>query len=190
MRQRGRVAFGALGLLIAPAGLAQTPPPTTPPPTTQAPPVPKPFPGAPGQPQTVTKPPTPAGAPLEPAPVPPPSGTPTVQELNGTPVYPGAAFVDSFDAGRGQRYYLYGTNSAYSDIVLYYKNVLKSANNRELFKAPAMHQFDLGRYQEETMAYPPSVVVKDYGWNDSPGYLVITGTTEKRYKTIIQIVPR
>ena len=53
-----------------------------------------------------------------------------------------------------------------------------------------MHQFDLGRYQEESMAYPPSVVVKDYAWNESPGYLVVKGTTEKRFKTIIQIVPK
>jgi len=52
-----------------------------------------------------------------------------------------------------------------------------------------MHQFDLGRYQDETMAYPPSVVIKDYTWNGSEGYLHVSGATSKRYKTIIQIVP-
>ena len=57
-----------------------------------------------------------------------------------------------------------------------------------LFQAPLMHQFDIGRYQEDTMAYPPSVVVKDYTWNNSPGYLFVAGTSEKRYKTIIQVV--
>jgi hypothetical protein len=39
------------------------------------------------------------------------------------------------------------------------------------------------------MAYPPSVVVKDYTWNGGTGYLAVSGTTEKRYRTIIQIVP-
>ena len=39
------------------------------------------------------------------------------------------------------------------------------------------------------MAYPPSVVVKDYTWNASEGYLHVSGTTSTRYKTIIQIVP-
>ena len=38
-------------------------------------------------------------------------------------------------------------------------------------KLPAMQQFDLGRFDEDAMAYPPSVVVKDYTWNNSPGYL-------------------
>ena len=52
-----------------------------------------------------------------------------------------------------------------------------------------MQQFDLGRFDDDTMAFPPSVVVKDYTWNNSPGYLHVAGTTEKRYQTIIQIVP-
>lgn len=187
-----------MALLLAMAAIARTqapPPQTVPPPATQTLPKPQPFPGAGGQ-QTAppvkpsVPPTTQQGATPEPPPTPPPAGTPTVQDLNGTPVYPGAEYLDSFDAGRGQRYYLYGTNTPYADIVTYYRNVLKTAANRELFRAPAMHQFDLGRYAEESMAYPPSVVVKDYVWNESPGYLVVTGTTEKRFKTIIQIVPR
>ena len=36
---------------------------------------------------------------------------------------------------------------------------------------------------------PPSVVVKDYTWNGSAGYLAASGSTEKRFRTIIQIVP-
>jgi hypothetical protein len=39
------------------------------------------------------------------------------------------------------------------------------------------------------MSFPPSVVVKDYTWNGSDGYLHVSGTTETRYKTVIQIVP-
>jgi hypothetical protein len=183
LRARPHVAALVLMCAFATLGRAQAPPPTQPPPK------PKPFPTTgsvePPPKPAPTQPPAP-GAP----PVPPPAGTPTVQDLNGTPVYPGADYLDSYDAGRGQRYYIYGTNTPYPDIVIYYRNVLKNASNREIFRAPAMHQFDLGRFVEETMAYPPSVVVKDYTWNESQGYLVVSGTAEKRYKTVIQIVPR
>ena len=103
-------------------------------------------------------------------------------------MYPSADFLEAFDAGSGQTYCLFGTNAPYLDIVAFYRSVLKSGG-RELYKAPAMQQFDLGRYQEDTMAYPPSVVVKDYGWNDSEGYLFVSGAKEMRYKTIIQVVP-
>jgi len=103
-------------------------------------------------------------------------------------VFPGAEFLASFDAGKGQRYYLYGTNSSYATVVDYYKTQIK--NSRELFKAPAMWQFDLpGKFQDETMAYPPSVLVKDYTWNGFEGYLHVVGTVEKRFKTVLQIVP-
>jgi hypothetical protein len=52
-----------------------------------------------------------------------------------------------------------------------------------------MRQFELGRFRDDRMAYPPSIVVKDYSWNASPGYLHVAGTSEVRYKTIIQVVP-
>ena len=103
-------------------------------------------------------------------------------------MYPSAEFIDSYDAGLGQRYYLYGSNAPYVDVVTYYRNTLKNGG-REIYKAPAMQQFDLGKFQDDSMAYPPSVVVKDYTWNGSAGYLAAVGTTEKRYRTIIQIVP-
>lgn len=106
----------------------------------------------------------------------------------GLPVYPAAHFLESFDAGKGQQYYLYGTDTPFADIVNYYKSSLKNGG-RVIFQGPLMHQFDLGRFQEQTMAYPPSVVVKDYTWNGSEGYLHVSGTTSTRYKTIIQIVP-
>ncbi len=181
----------ALGSWLGTPILAQTPPPTSAPPpaTTQAPPKPQPFPGA-GQTIPPPKPVTPPAGAAAPATTPPPAGTPTVQDLGGAPIFPGAEYLDSFVAGQGQRFYIYGTNSPYADIVLDYRNILKNAGHREIFRTPAMYQFDLARFQEETMAYPPSVVVKDYAWNDSPGYLVVTGTIEKRFKTISQIVPR
>ena len=85
-----------------------------------SPPQPFPRPGA--------KPATPAApAPATPqnprSPVAPPTQTapgpndvPTESTL-GVPVYPGADFLGSFDAGKGQRYYLYGTNASFTEIV-------------------------------------------------------------------------
>jgi hypothetical protein len=120
-------------------------------------------------------------APVQTAPAPDP-------RLTGVPMFPGAEFLTSYDAGRDQRQFLFGTNTPYAEVVAYYKTQFKSSG-RELFRTPPMQQFDLARFMESTMAYQPSVVVKDYAWMDSPGYLHVSGTTEKRYKTIIQIVP-
>jgi hypothetical protein len=97
-------------------------------------------------------------------------------------------FLEAFDAGKGQRCYLYGTRAPFLDTLAYYKQLLKDSG-RELFKSPPMQQFDLGRFQEQTMAYPPSVVVKDYASGGSAGYLHVVGTKERRYQTIVQIVP-
>ena len=163
----------------------------------QTPPVPKPFP-KPGQPTTTAPAPTttappPAAAPARPSGQPletrsqAPAGTPTEASL-GAPIYPTSEFLESFDAGRGQRYYLFGTNAAYTEIIGYYKNIMKNGG-RTIFEAPAMQQWDLGKFQEQTMAYPPSIVVKDYTWNGSAGYLFIDGAKEKRFRTVIQIVP-
>jgi hypothetical protein len=149
--------------------------------------VPQPFP-RPGE----TKPP----APSAPAPtaVQPPSrptpaaGDPTEVTL-GVPIYPGAQFVASFDAGRGQRYYLFGTNADFADIVAFYKTVLKMKGD-VVYEEPPIHEFDIGKFKEETMAFPPSVTVKDYTWGGSSGYLnPKRGAQPARFKTIIQIVP-
>jgi hypothetical protein len=104
------------------------------------------------------------------------------------PVYPSAEYLETFDAGSGQKYVLFGTNLAFADTLAYYRTVLKNGG-REIYRTPATHQFDLGRFEENRMAYPPSVVIKDYTSNNSPGYLHVSGTVEKRFKTIIQIVP-
>ena len=145
-------------------------------------PVPRPFP-KPGEPPTTQPAPVPPQAP----PGQPAAGTPTDAEL-GLPVYPGADFIASFDAGFGQRYYLFGTNAPYRDIVNYYKVVLKKGGN-ELFDEPPVYLFEMGRYREETMAFPPGVTVKDYTWGGSEGYLAVKGSVGTRYRTIIQIVP-
>ncbi len=142
--------------------------------------------------QTQTPPPRPlpfpgAATSAAPATVEAPPEQPVATAL-GAPVYPAAVFLETIDAGKGQQYHLYGVQSPYADIVAYYKTTLKNGG-RVIFQAPAMHQFELGRFQEETMAYPPSVVVKDYTWNGSEGYPHVDGSTVTRYRTIIQIVP-
>ena len=59
-----------------------------------------------------------------------------------------------------------------------------------VFDAPAVHMFDIGRFREETMAFPPGVTVKDYTWGGKGGYLnPIRGGQPARFPTIIQIVP-
>jgi len=162
----------------------------------QTPPVPKPFPtSTPPPPKTepaktepakpATVPPMPSAAPQTAAAA--PTGMPTEATL-GAPIYPTAEFLESFDAGRGQRYYLFGTNAAYTEIVGYYKTIMKNGG-RTILELPAMQQWDLAKFQEQTMAYPPSVVVKDYAASVSGGYLFVDGTKEKRFKTVIPIVP-
>ncbi len=106
----------------------------------------------------------------------------------GAPIYPTAEFLEAFDAGPGQRYYLFGTNAAYAEIVGYYKTIMRNGG-RTIFEAPAIQQWELAKFQDQTMAYPPSIVVKDYTWGGSMGYLFVDGTREKRFRTVIQIVP-
>lgn len=166
-------------------------------------PVPQPFP-RPGQ-----RPPSPA--PSEPAPQQPPAqpvqpapspdrpqapatgagaqqAAPTSETL-GLQIYPSATFLASYDAGLGQRYYLFGTNASFAEIVAYYKTFLKEKGEL-VFDEPPTHIFEVGRFREETMAYPPGITVKDYTWNSSPGYLhVKPGGASQRFKTVIQIVP-
>jgi hypothetical protein len=113
---------------------------------------------------------------------------PAAEILGPVPVYPAADFIGDYDAGKGQRYYLYGSNASFADVVAFYRNTLRNGG-REIYKAPAIHQFDAGRFDEERMAYPPGVVVKDYATTQPAGYLVAAGVTEKRFRTVIQIVP-
>ena len=54
-------------------------------------------------------------------------------------------------------------------MVTYYRNALKERGNL-VFEAPPTHMFEIGRFREETMAFPPSVTIKDYTWGGSAGY--------------------
>jgi hypothetical protein len=107
----------------------------------------------------------------------------------GFPIFPSAEFIASYDAGRGQRYYLFGTNNSFTQIVEYYKTVLKQRGEL-VYDEPPTHMFEVGRFREETMAFPPGVTVKDYAWAGSLGYLnPKRGAEPARFRTIIQIVP-
>jgi hypothetical protein len=117
-----------------------------------------------------------------------PAGAPSEATL-GVPLYPNAVFLRSYDAGRGQRYYLYGVVTPFADLVTYYRNLLKERGNL-VFEVPPTHTFELGRFREETMAFPPSVTIKDFTFSGSAGYPNPTpGAQPDRFPTVIQIVP-
>jgi hypothetical protein len=154
----------------------------------QQPPVPRPFP-VPG-----TTPPSPS-QPAQPAPAAPAApargaseATPT-EAMLGVPIFPGAQFLASYDAGRAQRYYLFGSGAAFADVVAYYRTALKQ-RGEVIFEAPATHEFDVGRFREDTMAFPPGVTIKDFQSAVSEGYPnPKPGAQPARLRTIIQIVP-
>ncbi|MBP7776616.1 MAG: hypothetical protein KA371_05765 [Acidobacteria bacterium] len=105
------------------------------------------------------------------------------------PVYPSAVYLRSYDAGRGQKYHLFGSTVPFADLVAYYRNVLGEKGNL-VFEVPPTYMFEMGRFREETMAFPPGVTVKDYTFSGSAGYPnPENGGTPERFPTIIQIVP-
>ena len=155
----------------------------------QGQPVPQPFP-RPGSNQPAVPPPAPSTRPA-----PPPARTPAGPEAApseatlGVPIYPGAQFIASYDAGRGQRYYIFGSAGTFVDLVAYYRTVLKQKGEL-VYEVPATHEFDVGKYREETMAFPPGVTIKDYQSDISQGYPnPKPGAQPARFPTLIQIVP-
>ena len=163
---------------------------------TQQPPVPRPFP-APGSPQPARPaqpPPRPPASPAPPTATTPAATTPAdpnapTEATLGVPLYPGVQFIASYDAGRGQRFYLFGSAAAFEVLVSYYRTLLKQRGEL-VFAVPATHEFDIGRFRDETMAFPPSVTIKDYKSAVSQGYPnPKPGGQPPRFPTIIQIVP-
>jgi hypothetical protein len=169
-----------VGIVVAPMG-AQTPQPI-------------PRPGG-SRPPATTAPPAPTGT-AAPAPAPAPSQAPSAEQSNaptaatlGFPLYPTAQFIASYDAGRGQRYYLFGTVAAYSEVVAYYRAQLRDKGD-VVYEQPPTHMFLVGRFRDETMAFPPGVTVKDWTWGGSPGYPnPKLGADPARYPSVIMIVP-
>ena len=105
------------------------------------------------------------------------------------PILPGSQYITSYDAGRGQRFYLFGTTSSFFDAVAFYRAALREKGNL-VFEQPATHMFEVGKFRDETMAFPPGVTVKDFASGGSAGYPnPKRGEQPERYPTIVQIVP-
>jgi hypothetical protein len=156
-------------------------------------PQPFPQPASPTRPAQPTRPaPAAPAAPTKPAPAAGvaarPEAAPTEATL-GVPIYPGAQFIASYDAGRGQRYYIFGSAGSFVELVTYYRTILKQKGEL-VYEVPATHEFDVGKYREETMAFPPGVTIKDFQSDVSQGYPnPKPGGQPARFPTIIQIVP-
>ena len=147
-----------VSLLMGTVASGQTPQPfprpsTTPPPAAPAPEIP------------------PAEAPVpeaqslaQPAPLPADPNAPTEATL-GLPIYPTAQFIASYDAGRAQRYYIFGTAAPFASLVAYYRTRLEERGN-QVFDEPPTYMFEVGRFRNETMAFPPGVTIKDWTWGE------------------------
>ena len=173
--------------LLAALAFGQTPQPfpqpgsrTTSPARPTAPPAPPPPAPAPQRPGATTPPPAASSAASQ------PEGAPT-EAILGVPIFPNAQFITSYNAGRGQRYYIFGTASSFVELVNYYRTVLKQRGELT-FEVPATHEFDVGKFDEDKMAFPPGVVIKDFQSDISPGYPnPKPGGQPARFPTIIQI---
>jgi hypothetical protein len=171
-----------LAMLILAAAMAQQ----------QTPPPPQPFPrpgvqpARPGSQPTVLPAPPPEAPAVTTAPA---AEKPPTEQTLGLPIYPGAQFISSYDAGRGQRFYIFGSAASFVDLVTFYRTALKQKGDL-IFDAPATHQFEVGKFREETMAFPPGVTIKDYQSDVSQGYPnPKVGAQPARFPTVIQIVP-
>ena len=173
----------AVSAVMSTAALGQTRQPipspnTEPPPRASAPAPQAPAPQAPPP----ARPPAPPGAsPADP-------GALTEATL-GFPIYPTSQFIASYDAGRAQRYYIFGTTAPFAELVAYYRTVLKERGN-QVFEEPPTHMFEVGRFRDETMAFPPGVTIKDWTWGGTAGYPNPKPDAQPaRFPTIIMIVP-
>ena len=111
------------------------------------------------------------------------------ERVLGVTVYPGAVFLTSYEAGKGQRFYLYGSNAGFTELLAYYRTLLKQRGTA-VFDTPPTHIFEVGKYDENAMAFPPSVTIKDYTAGGTGGYLnPKPGQSPERFPTVIQIVP-
>ena len=170
-----------IGVFLAASAAAQTPQPfpratpqQSPPVAAPPPPATRPAPGGPAAPIVQV-------APIDPA-------TPSEAAL-GFPVYPAAQFIASYDAGRAQRYYLFGSTAPFADLVNYYRTQLKEKGNL-VFQDPPTHMFEIGKFNDDTMAFPPGVTIKDFTTGGSPGYAnPKAGAQPARFPSIIMIVP-
>ena len=175
---RTRLTLAMCAFVCTSAALAQTP---------------QPFPrgGAPQQPTAPAQPPAPRPAAGTPAPAPRNGADPATpsESTLGFPIYPAAQFIASYDAGRGQRYYIFGSTAPFDDLVIYYRAQLKEKGNL-VFEEPPTHMFEIGKFNNESMAFPPGVTIKDWTSGGSKGYPNSKpGAQPARYPSIIMFVP-
>lgn len=131
----------------------------------------------------------PAAPPQAKQPTPSAAGGAPPEGTLGLPVFPGAQFLASYDAGRGQRFYLYGTTASFTEVIAYYKAILKEKGEL-VFDDPGVYVFDIGKFREDTMAFPPGITVKDFSGGTLKGYLnPKPGGQPPRFPTVVQIVP-
>jgi len=169
-----RALIGVLSFACAATLAAQTPQP-----------FPAPRASTPQTPAPQTNAPRPPAAPAAQAPA---AAAPGAPDLGDLPLYPSAVYLTSYDAGRGQRFYLYGVTLTYDDAVAYYRAALKTRGD-ELYETPPTHQFEIARFRDSEMAFPPSITVKDYAWGGGSGYVnPVPGASPARFPTIIQVV--
>jgi hypothetical protein len=165
-----------------PVARPQPPPPAPGARTPAATPAPSPAavqPAIPGQ----------AAAEAAPQPVPAEVDAPPSESQLNAPVFPSAQYLGSYDAGRGQSFYLYGSTQTFADLVAYYRNVLKDKGEL-VFDEPATHMFEIGKFKETDVAFPPGVTIKDFTSGGSPGFQNSKpGGVPPYFPTIIQIVP-
>src|SRR4029450_7211654 len=86
---------------------------------------PKPFPQPSPPPSQPQRPPGTAG----------PSGPVPTEATLGVAIYPNAQFITSYDAGRGQRFYLFGAATPFMEVVTFYRTALKQKGD-VLFESP------------------------------------------------------
>jgi len=108
---------------------------------------------------------------------------------SGCRFFPGAQFITSYDAGRGQRYYIFGT----AGVVCRTRGLLSDRAQQKgelVYEVPATHEFDVGKYREETMGFrgrdESRTSVGDLA-RDIP--ILNRGRTACKISTLIQIVP-
>jgi hypothetical protein len=183
LNMRHPVSLAIAAVVLLGTAAAQTPQPFP----RGTPPAPAPAPPASSRP--VQPPPAPAPpAPAPPAAAPVDPATPSEASL-GFPIYPGAQFIASYDAGRAQRYYIFGSTAAFADLVTYYRTVLKDKGDL-VFQDPPTHMFEVGKFNNDTMSFPPGVTIKDFTSGGSQGYAnPKPGAQPARFASVIMIVP-
>ena len=88
------------------------------------------------------------------------SAAPTEATL-GVPIYPARSSSRRTTRAAASATTCSASAAPFTDLVAYYRTVLKQKGEL-IFDAPATHEFDVGRFREETMAFPPGVTIKDF----------------------------